>query len=196
MAAKRSDTGLAFLVQLERTYGTLKISACVVEPVTRNTSESTRHGELHNVSWSGSIWTDNAGREYEGFNVSAYVGTPEHLRGSDEVRGLWGITATYAPHSIERAEHARAIGAVLAKLERGHQKLNNERGWLGADDYAGHLLRAAEILGIKYFYVRNSKPMRARSGEAFRKVDGSGLQLYVSQAVTDCLNNGKVGEYV
>ena len=185
MAIKKNDTSkLALMVQLEDQYGQLKLVASVVEVQP--------DGELHNRQWS---YGDGTGRQFDGFRVHTYVDYNGMGGTSDEPRGIWGGGFFFEPHRIDSAEHATAIATVMRKLETGLAKLTNAEGYIRDEDFGLYLMRIGRVLGIAKVYVRNRKRSQDMSGQKFRSVDGSGLQLYVSMVVSD-VHAGRRHEYV
>jgi hypothetical protein len=132
-------------------------------------------GELRNPL--GDRWEEGA--EFADFTVSAYVG------GANE--GAWGFQHGYLqPYRVE-LHRAEAMVKLLRKVEKGLERMNGERGYLRQDDFHQYVLRIAEVLRIKRFYVRNTTRAQAVSGQQFRATDGSGVQSWIfdrAQATT------------
>lgn len=107
---------------------------------------------------------------------------------------IFGMSTEYRDvHSVD-LRTAEAMVKTLRKLERGMEKLSESEGYVKADDFATYLLRAARVLGIKAFYVRNNRQQRAMSGEAYRKVAASGVQYYVD-TICEAVSKGELYTY-
>ncbi len=159
----------ALLVQPTSEYGTRKLTATVVIPQA--------NGELFNPpSWD---WRGSGGAQYNGLEVAAYLGELADAGRSSTGGKLWGFGATYRPHHIDRAEHARAIAAVLTRIDKHLHKANAADGYLPDDDFPGYLRRVAAALKIRTLYVRNTAGGARVTGETYRKVNGAELQTWV-----------------
>lgn len=180
---------LALLVQLEDEFGQARLKAYVmaVQP----------DGALHSTSWQGRFGYDE-GSEYDGLEVSAYVGQTAYdqpLSEDSPYRGVWGINTYYAPRHVESVQHAQAIARVLGKLERGMNALRESDGYIRDGDLTTHVLRVARILKIGTIYVRQSQRARDMSGETYRKVTGASLQSWV-ECVSSDVQSGRKRDYV
>jgi hypothetical protein len=162
---------LAWYVHLADEYGQARLVATVVI--------DTPGGELHTITaWQRG--TAGAGPFY-GLEVTAYVGGSPGLAAT----GIWGARVRYAPFDVQSAGQARAMAAVLGRIERGVDRLNHAEGYPDGGDYAGYLIRVARILSIGRFYVRASRQRRQDTGEPHSLVDGSGLRWWVEQVGMD-----------
>lgn len=182
---RNGKPGLVFYVQVEDEYGQKRLKARVM-------SEQP-DGELHHVQWAYGGF--DPGAEYEGLEVSAYVGDNPNWGSTDPFRGVWGSGLHYQLHRIENARHAKAIAAVFGRIERGLERVTREDGYLADSDYASLVLRVARVLKIGEVYVRNSRPVFDRSGRRYQKVNGPGLQSWVASAAGD-IKNGKASDHV
>jgi hypothetical protein len=166
----------ALFVQLEDDYGQAKLKTRVmtVQP----------DGDLNGLLWG--IGGFDPGAEYAGLEINAYVadnaswGAKEH-----PMRGVWGHGVHYELPQVENARHAKAIASVLSRIERGLERLTQERGFLQDCDYAGLVLRVARILKINRVHVRNPRAVRERTGQFHRRVTAVELQSWVLSAVED-----------
>lgn len=113
----------------------------------------------------------------------------------DEKSGtIFGFGTEYRDvHSID-ARRAEAMAKMLRKIERGLEKISEADGYIESGDFATHLLRVARVLGIKTFYVRNSREQRAMHGEAWRKVAASGVQYYVT-TISEAVSKGELHKF-
>ena len=161
----------AWYVHLADEYGQARLVATVVI--------DTPGGELHTITaWQRGI---AGGAPFYGLEVTAYVGGSPGLSAT----GIWGARVRYAPFDVQRSGQARAMAAVLGRIERGVDRLNHAEGYPDGGDYAGHLIRVARILSIGRFHVRASRQRRQDTGEPHNLVDGSGLRRWVEQIGTD-----------
>ena len=162
---------LAWYVHLADESGQARLVATVVI--------DTPGGELHTITaWE---WGIAGGAAFYGLEVTAYVGGSPGLAAT----GIWGARVRYAPFDVRSAGQARAMAAVLGRIERGVDRLNHAEGYPDGGDYAGYLIRVARILSIGRFYVRASRQRRQDTGEPHDLVDGSGLRWWVEQVGTD-----------
>src|SRR6266571_1746856 len=136
-------------------------------------------GELHTITaWQRGIAT---GAPFYGLEVTAYVEGSPGLSAT----GIWGARVRYAPFDVQSAGQARAMAAVLGRIERGVDRLNHAEGYPDGSDYAGYLIRVARILSISRLHVRASRQRRQDNREPHDLVDGSGLRWWVEQVGTD-----------
>lgn len=167
MSAKRAP--LALLVEVRDQYGTRQIAAT---PVYLGDD-----GDLRNplFEWSGR-YNDVADLE-----ISALVDT-----GANPCAGgaPYGLRVSFKPFRVELAQ-AEAMTKTLRKVQRGLETMDNERGYVRDGDLGTYLTRVAEILGVKHYYVRTTAQMREMTGERYRKLDGSGLQYWLSDAAAN-----------
>ena len=91
----------------------------------------------------------------------------------------------YQPFDIQSAGQARAIAAVLGRVERGIDRLAAAEGYLDDDDYAGYLIRVGRVLSISRFLVRADRQRRQATGETHASADGSGLRRWVERVAAD-----------
>lgn len=171
-------------LQVEDNYGTKIVRAHVgkLDP---------SDGNMLNVSWRDRFGNDRLAPELDGFTIRAYVGSAAGLTPLEGERGVWGYGVEYDLYRIDDPKQAQAIARVLTKVETGMQKLNSELGYLAAADFAGYVLRVARILGIRDVYIRSVQDrVWKTSGEVFRKVDGSGLQYWVTD-INERARDGK-----
>ena len=126
-------------------------------------------GEILNTSSSG-LRTD-PGREFDGFEISAYVDRDhEHA---------WGVRYGFAPDRIEDPEHATAIARILRKVRTGLDRLNREQGYLSPDDITGCIFRIASILKITKYCTRNTREQHAASGTWNKPAEGIDVQYWI-----------------
>lgn len=162
----------AFLVQPEAQYNIRRIVATVVLPH--------EGGVMHSPgSWDFGFAHDVA--QFDGFEVSCYLGDTTMGATVHDSGRLWGFGHSYSVHRIDHAEHARAIGTVLAKVQRHLDKANTDDGYLSEGDFHNYVLRVAAALKIRDVYVRNLPRARDMGGETYRKVTGSALQSWLKQ---------------
>jgi len=74
---------------------------------------------------------------------------------------------------------------TLRKVQRGLDVMDNERGYVRDGDVGTYLTRVAEILGVKHYYVHTTAQMREVTGQRYRKIDGSGLQYWLSDTAAN-----------
>lgn len=160
---------LVLMAQVEQDYGTYR----VVTRVCRRTDT-----EMLTATWSYGGW--DLGAEFDGLQIHAYLGSAAGLAPLDGEQGLWGQNYSYSPYRIDSTKQAKAIASVMGRLERGLQKLNDEEGYLGNEDYAGYVLRFARVLKIKGVWVRNDARHKGLTGEPYRHVTGASLQYWVA----------------
>jgi hypothetical protein len=179
------DETVVLFVQVEKQYETYRVTGRVHlrQP----------NGEMHSATWDYGYGT---AAEYDGFAAHAYLGagwssgvTPE-----DE-KGVWGMGFSYSPFRIDNAKQAKAIARVMERLERGLDKLNDDEGNLGQEDFAGYLVRIARVLKIKEIWVRRTERQRNLTGELYQLANGSKLQYWV-QEVDQAARTGKRGELI
>jgi hypothetical protein len=171
--AKTDQPPLAWFVHLIDEYGQARLVATVV--IEKSVDE------LRTVpSWSGGV---ASGAQFCGLEVIAYVGGSADLSAT----GIWASRVRYAPHDIDTARQARAIAAVLARIERGLDRLSAAEGHLDHGDYAGYLIRVGRILKISRFHVRASRQRRDSNGQEHYPTDGSGLRNWVEQTGNDVM---------
>lgn len=176
---------LVFHVQVEDEYGQKRLMGRVMA--------EQPNGELHQVQWAYGGF--DPGAEYEGLEVSAYVGDNPNWSSTHPFRGVWGSGVHYQLHRIENARHAKAIASAFGRIERGLERIKQEDGYLADSDYASLLLRVARVLRIGSIFVRNSRPVFDRSGRTYQKVNGPGLQSWVASAADD-IKEGKASDHI
>jgi hypothetical protein len=162
---------LAWYVHLTDEYGQARLVATVVI--------DTPGGEIHTIT----AWQRETagGTPFYGLEVTAYIDGSPTLSAT----GIWGLQVRYAPFDVHSAEQARAMAAVLGRIERSLDRLNRAEGYPDGNDYAGYLIRVARILSIGRFHVRASRQRRQDNGEPHYLVDGSGLRWWVEQVGKD-----------
>lgn len=179
MANTNKKPDLAWLVQVEESFGTRFIRAHVVLPH--------ENGELHSPR-AGFFEPASAFAELE---IQAYLGDVQYPGRTSEDNGkVWGLGFSYRPHQIETADRAREIGRTLDRITRGIAKLTTDNGYVADDDFATYLSRIGAVLGIRTYYVRNSLPFgnglrgvreNGTTGENWRKVTVPDLQWFVRE---------------
>lgn len=114
----------------------------------------------------------------------------------DEKTGeIFGMGTEYRDvHSVD-LRTAEDMVKTLRKLERGMAKLSESEGYVNSRDFATYLFRVARVLGIKTFYVRNSRTARDNSGEVWRKAIASGVQYYID-SVCEATGKGELYKYI
>jgi hypothetical protein len=176
---------LVLYVQVEDEYGQKRLKARVMA--------EQPDGELHYVQWAYGGY--GPGAEYDGLEISAYVGDHPDWDSTQHFRGVWGSGVHYQPHRIENARHAKAIALVFARIERGLERITQDDGSLADAEYASLVLRVARVLKISAVHVRNPRAVRDRSGRTHQRVNGPGLQSWVASA-TEGIKEGKASEHV
>lgn len=167
-----NKTRAAFLVRVIDNYGTKMLDATAATRVDGP-------DELHLINYNQFGEMPDV-RHLADLHLSCYLGYPDYMASAGKPGEVWGIGAAYSPHRIERADQARGIANTLGKIEKGLHALNDKAGYLAEADFAGYLLRVSTILRVPDIYVRNTARAAAMSGETFRKVDGAGLQSWLS----------------
>lgn len=114
--------------------------------------------------------------EYNGFRVSAMVGHSYRLTSDDTPGEVWGWEYSYAPDRITRPEVARGMASVLARVEKGLDKIDSEAGVVS--DFAGYVARIASVLRMP-LYVRNTARRVDMTGESFSLMDAGKLRYWV-----------------
>jgi len=110
---------------------------------------------------------------------------------------VWGHHYGYESTYIRTASDARALANMLARIERGLDKLSRERGSLrGEDDYAAFIGRVASILRVPTMHVRNGKGHREMTGDRYRTVDTLGLEYFVDGVTRHHRANELRSEYI
>jgi hypothetical protein len=162
---------LAWYVHLTDEYGQARLVATVVI--------DTPGGEIRSIT----AWARGTagGAGFYGLEVTAYIDGSPGLSAA----GIWGAQVRYAPFDVQSAEQARAMAAVLGRIERGLDRLNRAEGYADGSDYAGYLIRVARIVSIGRFHVRACRQRRQDKGEPHYLVDGSGLRGWVEQVGKD-----------
>lgn len=118
---------------------------------------------------------------FYGLEVTAYVEGSPGVTAS----GIWAPRVRYTPYDIQTAAQARAIAAVLGRIERDLDQLNTAEGYLTDSDYAGYMIRVGQTLSTSRFLVRTFRRSRQDNGPRQHLVDGSGLRSWVEQVDTD-----------
>lgn len=113
----------------------------------------------------------NPAMQLADFEVYAYLDDP-HPR-------VIGFGHWFRPWRVE-LPRAEAMVKALRRLQRGLDKANSEEGYLDHHDFPGYLFRVARILGIRTYWVENTRGQRELTGERFRQVDGAGVQGWVA----------------
>jgi hypothetical protein len=152
----------AFVVSVESMHGNTRI---VAHPIYHNEA-----GEMRNPSFG----RFEIGSELASFAVSAYID-----QGSERP---YGFFHHFAPYQTE-LEQAESIVKVLRKVAKALKHAETERGYVSENMFAEYIFRVAAAVGIKDYYIHNSAKGRSVSGEVWRKVDGTGVQYFISEAV-------------
>lgn len=122
------------------------------------------NGDIRNPGYDYGIDDEH----FNDFHVSAYArdnGT------------LDGFSADYREAFCVDLSRAEKMVKHLRKVDRAMRKITTDEGY--AEDFATYVLRVARVLGIKTFFIRNTHDQRFTSGDAWRKVDGYGVQHYI-----------------
>lgn len=161
----------AFRLDVENTYGTVKIRAYIVR---------VENGEFLNPGYS---WPyEDQG--YADLYVTQFANngkpTGSHVEYGDV-------------HTVDLPRAERMV-KTLRTVTRGLDKLRNTEGYIDSNDLPALLFRVARILKINQFYVRNTRDNKDRSGERWRKAEATSVQAWYSQAL-DTIGQGNVSAY-
>lgn len=152
---------LAFVLQVESSYGTTEIVGSVVY--------LGDDGRLRSPLWPDYRHPEIA--RYADFRVHAYLDR-------DNPRA-WGWGHSYTPHKISDIDHAQTILRMLRKIDKGLNATNSEQGYV--DHFAAYLFRIAAILRIRTYYVRNFDKTVEMTGERFGRRDAMGVQRWITE---------------
>src|SRR3954469_12003180 len=175
----------ALLVQAVESYGSHYIHATVVLPLPEDATDYAGERDFFGSPEWWKYVADNPAaraRAFVGFRIRFHVGHSYRTSGDSDPGEVWGFTVEYAGENIQRHEQATVMAQTLRKIENGLRKIADAEGY--TEDPAMLIMRVGRVLKIGEVWVRNAREQRERTGDRYRKSDGSHLQWWI-QNVSD-----------
>lgn len=144
------------LVQIQENHGVRRIVARVVYLNDQGDLLFPSHGDQADVGLAD-------------FEVSAYI--------DRDNPHPWGFQHGYTPHHVD-LPRAELMARTLRKIGTGLEAAETERGHV--HDFADYLFRVAAILRIRFYFLRNDDLRLSMTGQRFRDVQATGVQLWIS----------------
>ncbi|MFC6022979.1 hypothetical protein ACFP2T_43370 [Plantactinospora solaniradicis] len=161
--AKGKRPSYGFTIRTSDDHGTVSFLAeiCVVNP----------DGTFYRPNSDG--LGDSVHHGYADLCISAYA--------EMNTTSVYMPRIYFQPFRLEKIDVARAMANTLSRADRGLKKVQQDHGYLEDHDFPGWLMRYGDILGIRKYFVRNTRQARGMSGQQYGQTNGPGLQFWFGE---------------